>query len=169
MAFDFRIRSEEKVQKIFQSFIRGNRNQMIPVSPSKCLKNLLCFYYGSDPKVESHISKDFVQKFLKIFFGFIRSTTKITQFLLNQSIRDILEGSGQFVFILQIKMCVFFEYSFWKFLKKFADLDLFQYAHSRRESALWIQVQDLNFGQIDHFSRFTSKDFPYGLPMKSSC
>ena len=142
MAFDFRIRSEEKVQKIFQSFIRGNRNQMIPVSPSKCLKNLLCFYYGSDPKIESHISKDFVQKFLKIFFGFIRSTTKITQFLLNQSIRDSLEGSGQFVFILQIKMCVFFEYFFFEVFGKFADLDLFQFAHLLRESTFLIQVQN---------------------------
>ena len=115
---------------------------MIPVSPSKCLKNLLCFYYGSDPKIESHISKDFVQKFLKIFFGFIRSTTKITQFLLNQSIRDILEGSGQFVFILQIKMCVFFEYSFFEVFEKFADLDLFQFAHLLRESTFLIQVQN---------------------------
>ena len=67
MTFDFRIRSEENVQKIFQSLLRGNMDQMIPVSPSNGWKNFLVIYYGSDPKIESHISKDFEQKFLKIF------------------------------------------------------------------------------------------------------
>ena len=69
MAFDFRIRAVVKAQKIFQAFTRGNRNHLIPVSSNKWLENFLYFFFGSDPKIESHISKNFDCSFWCFFVG----------------------------------------------------------------------------------------------------